>query len=199
MRWLPADCLAWRTLVFVAGFELGLGGVAWGVGSVAGIDVLQSAQLSARGVVIGTLATVPLLLMLVCMLRWPMGPLARLVDKTRHMALMFLAPCGIVGLAIVALAAGVGEEMLTRGLIHTFALEHLSSIVALLVTGLVFGLMHPISRSYVLVAGLIGVYLGWVWRISGPDLVAPAIVHALYDFVALVVLCRGTAVRQNSL
>ena len=136
--------------------------------------------------------------MLFFLLRWPIGPLGRLVDKTRHMARMFLAPCGIVGLAVVALGAGVGEEVLTRGLLHTFALNHLAPIVALLVTGIVFGLMHPISTSYVAIAGLIGVYLGWVWQISGPDLIAPAIAHALYDFVALLVLCRPSAVSRNS-
>ena len=92
----------------------------------------------------------------------------------------------------------MGEEVLTRGLLHTFALNHLAPIVALLVTGIVFGLMHPISTSYVAIAGLIGVYLGWVWQISGPDLIAPAIAHALYDFVALLVLCRPSAVSRNS-
>ena len=182
--------------MFTAGFEFGLGAIAWAVGNVIGIDVFQSARFSANG--LGILATAPLLLMLCCLLRWPIGPLGRLVDKTRNMARMFLAPCGIVGLAIVAVGAGVGEEILTRGLLHTFVLNHLAPIVALLVTGIVFGLMHPISTSYVAIAGLIGVYLGWVWQISGPDLIAPVVAHALYDFVALLVLCHEPAISRNS-
>lgn len=198
MRWLPADGLAWRTLLFTAGFEFGLGLVAWATGRFVGIDVLQSVQFSANGFVIGILATVPLLVMLCCLLRWPSGPLGKLVDKTRHIARTFLAPCGIVGLAVVALGAGVGEEMLTRGLLHTFALKHLAPSVALLVTGIVFGLMHPISTSYVAITGLIGIYLGWVWQISGPNLIAPAIGHALYDFIALLVLCRPSTIYQSS-
>ena len=47
-----------------------------------------------------------------------------------------------------------------------------------------------ITPTYGVLAALIGVYLGWVWLASG-NLLAPVVAHALYDFVALVVLVRG--------
>ncbi|MGK0190530.1 MAG: membrane protease YdiL (CAAX protease family) [Verrucomicrobiales bacterium] len=193
-HWFPADGLAWRTLLFAASFEFGLGLVAWGIGKLIGVDVTQTALVSLRGMMTGVVATLPMLIVLACLLRWSIGPIAELAAKTRHFAQKFLAPCGIIGLAVISIGAGVGEEMLTRGLIHTVALEYFSPIVALLLTGFVFGLMHPVSISYVAIAGVIGVFLGVVWRNSGPDLAAPIVAHSLYDFVALMVLCR----RNNS-
>ena len=199
MRWLPSDPSAWRTLIVAATFEFGLGAAAWAGGHLLGVDTLKTARFTRDGVAIGVVATIPLLLALVCMMRWPLGPFARLIEHTRYFAQTFLAPCGIIGLGIIAIGAGVGEELLTRGLIHTFALRHLDPILALVITGVVFGLMHPISPAYVAVAGVIGIYLGIVWQYSGPDLVAPVAAHALYDFVALLVLCRrGMPQSSNS-
>jgi membrane protease YdiL (CAAX protease family) len=197
MRWFPVDGFAWRTLAFAAGFELGLGVIAGLVGWPLGIDVLETARFSWKAVAAGAVATIPMLLALVCMLRWPVGPLAGLVEKMRHFTQNFLSPCGIIGLACISISAGVGEEVLTRGFIHTLALRHMPQIPALIATGLVFGLMHPISRAYITIAAIIGVYLGLVWMLSpagagsGPDLAAPVTAHALYDFVALMVLSKS--------
>ena len=184
--------------MLAAGFEFGLGAVAWGIGYISGIDVLDSARYTIKGMVAGVMATIPLLVGLLFLLRWPVGPFADLVDKTRHFARMFLAPCGVFGLGVIAIGAGIGEEMLTRGLIHTFALQHMTPFPALILAGVIFGLMHPISSIYVVVAGVIGIYLGIVWQASGPDLVAPIVAHALYDFIALLVLCSARPPRSSN-
>ena len=200
MRWFPSDGFAWRTLVFAAAFELGLGALAWGAGLVIGVDTLETARFSFKGLLIGALATAPLIAALACLIRWPVGPFEELLRTMRTFAQTFLAPCGIVGLALVSLCAGLGEEILIRGLVHTLALQHVPPVLALIATAAVFGLMHPISRTYVVVAAVIGVYLGAIWRISGPDLAAPFLCHAVYDFVALMVLCgttTGSAVSER--
>ena len=193
MRWLPADRFAWRILIFAAGFEIGLGALAWLVGLPFGIDVLETAHFSLHAVAGGAVATVPMVIALACILRWPIGPFADLVKKMRQFSQAFLAPCGICGLALISLCAGLGEELLTRGFVQTLALQHMPQFAALVVTGVVFGIMHPISPAYVVVAAIIGVYLGIVWTLPlpQPDLAAPVTAHALYDFVALLVLCKN--------
>ena len=40
-----------------------------------------------------------------------------------------------------------------------------------------------------MLAGLIGLYLGWLWLAVG-NLLVPIVVHALYDFVALMYLVK---------
>ena len=45
------------------------------------------------------------------------------------------------------------------------------------------------TRPYAVVAGLVGVYLGWLQMVSG-HLLAPIVAHATYDFVALMYLLK---------
>ena len=54
-----------------------------------------------------------------------------------------------------------------------------------------FGGMHAITFSYVVLATLVGVYLGCVWLWADHNLLAIVITHALYDFIALLWLLRG--------
>ena len=59
----------------------------------------------------------------------------------------------------------------------------------MLIASLLFGLLHPISLAYVVVAAALGAYLGLVWMYSG-NLLTVVVAHALYDFVLLVYLVR---------
>jgi membrane protease YdiL (CAAX protease family) len=60
---------------------------------------------------------------------------------------------------------------------------------------LLFGLVHFISRTYAALCFLIGIYLGMIWIITG-NLMVPAFVHGLYDFVALAYLVRPDATNR---
>jgi membrane protease YdiL (CAAX protease family) len=53
----------------------------------------------------------------------------------------------------------------------------------------VFGIAHWVTTAYAVVAGVVGLYLGLLYVIT-ENLLAPAVAHALYDFVALLVLVR---------
>ena len=59
----------------------------------------------------------------------------------------------------------------------------------LAVASLLFGLLHPITPTYVAIAALLGAYLGAVWLATG-NLLTVIVAHALYDFVALVICPR---------
>jgi membrane protease YdiL (CAAX protease family) len=90
-------------------------------------------------------------------------------------------------LATVAVLAGLGEELLFRGVVQQGLQAWLGPWTGLLLASLLFGLAHWVSRAYLAFALVMGLYLGLLYWISG-DLLVPVIVHGLYDFVALRML-----------
>jgi membrane protease YdiL (CAAX protease family) len=62
-------------------------------------------------------------------------------------------------------------------------------VVGLVVASLLFALMHPMTATYAMVAGVISLYLGWIWLLTG-NLLVPITAHAFYDFVVLIYLVR---------
>jgi membrane protease YdiL (CAAX protease family) len=101
-------------------------------------------------------------------------------------------------LALVAILAGLGEELLFRGVMQQGLQVWLGPWTGLLLTSLVFGMVHWVSRAYLVFASLMGLYLGLLYWISG-NLLLPIIVHGLYDFVALrMLLAPGPATRGNT-
>src|SRR5262249_38609530 len=100
--------------------------------------------------------------------------------------------CSLGELALISVAAGFGEEVLFRGLIQGELSERLGLGPALAISGTVFGLLHAITPGYVVLAGVMGAYLGWTWAASG-SLVVPIVAHAVYDVLGLVVILRRPA------
>jgi hypothetical protein len=101
-----------------------------------------------------------------------------------------LFPAGNVAqFALVALLAGVGEELLFRGVLQTTISGWTTPIAGLVLCSLLFGLAHSLSRLYFLLATLIGFFLG-AMVMQTNDLVGPIVAHAVYDFFALVYLSR---------
>jgi membrane protease YdiL (CAAX protease family) len=87
-------------------------------------------------------------------------------------------------LTLLAAAAGVGEELLFRGVIQ----EELGLGVA----SVLFGLMHGPTRELwplALWAAVTGAVLGALYQVSG-NLFVPTLSHALYDSAALIYFGR---------
>jgi membrane protease YdiL (CAAX protease family) len=97
-------------------------------------------------------------------------------------------------LALIAALAGIGEEMLFRGLIQTWLTGLAGPTVAIVATAALFGLAHAISRSYVFFAFLLGLILGYLYYVTA-SLPSVMIAHAVYDFVALTYGVRVLAKR----
>lgn len=91
--------------------------------------------------------------------------------------------------ALISLLAGVGEEALFRGLMQTGLTEPLGLWWAIVLTSLVFGLVHFVSLGYAIYAAIVSVYLGWLF-VAFNNLLVPIIAHAVYDFLALIYLVR---------
>jgi membrane protease YdiL (CAAX protease family) len=99
-------------------------------------------------------------------------------------------------LAMVSILAGVGEELLFRGVIQTVIGWWTPPIAALVITALLFGLLHALSKIYFVLATVIGLGLGWMtWYYH--DLVGPMVAHSVYDFLALLYLSRSAPNSQG--
>jgi uncharacterized protein len=162
-------------------------------------------RLDGWGFLAGVAAAVPMLVAFLVMLRWPVGPLRGIKVFTESVIRPLLAPCTLIDLLGISVLAGVGEEMLFRGLLQDVfvglfqgALEDVLPAsgdpvplcLGVALASLLFGLMHAVTPAYAVLAGLMGVYLGGVYLWSG-NLLAPMIAHGQYDFVVLLYLMYG--------
>jgi len=107
-----------------------------------------------------------------------------------------LAGQSVAGLAALAIVAGVSEEILFRGVIQPGLSRWMPAGFALLATSLLFGLVHFASRSYAVMASIMGLYLGLLFQLTG-NLLAPVVAHATYDFVALLWVSQTSALPVN--
>jgi uncharacterized protein len=137
----------------------------------------------------GCAAVVPMVLGLLLIRRAKQGPLARLNRIVDRLLVPLFGACNWMQLALISLVAGVGEELLFRGVVQPVFSIWLGAAAGLGLASAVFGLLHAITITYAVLATLVGTYLGWLAIATG-NLVAPIITHALYDFIALLILLR---------
>lgn len=138
---------------------------------------------------LGIAASVPMLLLFFACIRWPFGPLAKIKRVAEDFIRPLFAGATVLELALLSFAAGIGEEMLFRGLAQPLLARSIGIVGGVAVASLLFGLLHPLTAAYVLLAGAIGAYLGWLTIASG-NLLCPILAHGFYDWVALIVLLR---------
>ncbi|MDX1456377.1 MAG: CPBP family intramembrane glutamic endopeptidase [Marinobacter sp.] len=92
-------------------------------------------------------------------------------------------------IVITALAAGFCEELFFRGFLQGW-LEGISTpAMAVLVTSVVFGLLHYASFTYFVIATGIGLSLGLVYWLS-ESLLLVITWHGVYDLVAIAALAK---------
>jgi membrane protease YdiL (CAAX protease family) len=119
-----------------------------------------------------------------------------MVREAEETVLPLLETCSLFDLALISLVAGVGEEALFRGVIQMGLANSLGPWGAIVVTAMLFGLVHFITPTYAVLAGLIGVYFGWLMTAS-ENLLLPIVVHVLYDFLALTYVVREYKVKSG--
>jgi len=116
-------------------------------------------------------------------------PLSRLKNELDEKVIPIFANCKIIDLAVIAFLAGVSEELFFRGWLQGALISKIGVLAGIVGASVIFGFAHYLSLTYVVYAGLTGIYLGVIYQASGNLYVVMAI-HALYDFVALVYLVR---------
>jgi len=160
-------------------FEGSLILVAGAAGRWFGIDPLERLSWGTRGVAWGAAAALPMFLLFAISYRWSFGPFRRIKRLLVETLGPPLAACRWYDLVLLAAVVGISEELLFRGV--------LQPRFGLLMSNVVFGVAHSISPFYALVAGVMGLYLGRLFELSG-NLLAPIVAHGLYDFLAFVVV-----------
>ncbi len=117
------------------------------------------------------------------------SPLVRIKQLSEEFIREWFASCSVLQLGLISLLAGIGEEMLFRGVIQDTLSAWINPLAGIVLASLLFGLMHPITPFYVVLAALMGAFLGWIFIVT--DNLLPAIItHGLYDFLALTYLTR---------
>ena len=180
----PESSSPWATLSSIVGFELALAVLAIVLALWIGIDLRAAMVFDLPTLNWAVVATLPLIATMITLTRsdWAWVKTLNEPVETYLRPLMQGLPPG--SLLLVALAAGVGEELLFRGVIQQGLTDWAGPGVGLVVASIIFGLAHALNRYYVLVTLVMGLYLGLLYQAS-QNLVLVMAVHALYDWVVL--------------
>lgn len=180
---LPGPAHSGLDLATVLGLQLGLVALALALGLLPGLEPLARLRFDLQGLWLGLAAALPPLAALGLLHRFGAGwAWVRELDALMRQLTRQLwrgAPRGAV--LAVALLAGIGEELIFRGLVQDGLEGWLGAPLALWVSALLFGLLHAMTPAYFVLATLMGLYLGLSYLASG-NLLVPILAHAAYDW-----------------
>jgi uncharacterized protein len=189
--------------VTAAAFEGGLAIFALSLGWAFDLAPMGSYHWSWADLGWGAVATIPPLVILGLCLYLPWEPFRQILRLLGQTILPLFRQCGLFEIAVISFLAGLGEEMLFRSIVQKGLAEwiggHYGPAIGLAAATLVFGMLHGITLTYAVIAGVIGLYLGLIWLYAG-NLLVPITAHALYDFLAIVVMTktiRPTEIREK--
>ncbi len=188
-----------RFLLIACYFEASLALVALLLGWLFDINPFAELFFSENALICGVIATLPLLVLFFAIQQLPyqaLQDIRRLLQQTLGQPLRFAHWTDLLALASLA---GLGEEVLFRGLLQQ-GFEHLwGADLALIGSGLIFALAHAVTALYALLALLMSLYLGLAMDLGGErNLLTPIVIHALYDFVAFLVIVRQSALHTGN-
>jgi membrane protease YdiL (CAAX protease family) len=176
-------------IMFAVFFEGGLAPLSLFLGWLLRHQPLAEFAWNGRDAVWGVVASFPLVAMFLAIMYRPIGPLKQVRKFWDSEVTPLLAKSSWSEIAMISFSAGVCEEMLFRGVFQSSFTSWFGSSWGLAVSSILFGLLHPISIPYVVIACIIGFYLGMVFMVSG-NLLTVMVVHAFYDFAFLAFLIR---------
>jgi len=172
-------------------FEATLILVALMLGQIADINPFANVAFSETALAYGLLGTMPLFLMFLGMEQLQ----SKSVSHIRKLLLNTLGP-GLhhyhwTDLFLLAALAGVSEELVFRGVIQPWIERSWGLAAGLIVSNILFGLVHAVTPLYAVLAALVGIYLGLSMDYAGDrNLLTPIIIHSFYDLLAFVALMR---------
>ena len=100
-------------------------------------------------------------------------------------------------IVVLGMSVGIGEECLFRGVLQPVFeswMPEVNTILtpqvnAIIVTGLIFGLLHALTPAYFIIATFLSFYFGFLVNYTG-NLLTPVLAHGLYDVVGFLLLKR---------
>jgi membrane protease YdiL (CAAX protease family) len=184
-------------LRLAAVFEGGLVFVALGLGLVFRINPFAEFRVAGTAIALGIAAALPPFLLLVVTDCFRFSALERI----KRIVLQLLGPsliaCRWYELALVSALAGFGEELVFRGVLQRLFERWLdfggSGLIAgLIVSNVIFGLLHFLTPTYAILAMVMGIYFGVLLDSTNPpSLVVPMVAHGVYDYLAFLLLRRA--------
>ncbi len=146
----------------------------------------------------------PMLILFFVLHRFPIGSMLKVKRFLIDVLGPSLSSCRWYELLLLALLAGFSEELLFRGVLQPW-LERIGGetagySVGIIGTNILFGLVHAVTTTYAIMAALLGSYLSYLFDASGErNLTIPIILHALYDFIAFLVIRKTYRDEQTEL
>lgn len=171
-------------------FEALLLVVAIGLALWWDVDLTGSMAFTPEAAGLGIAAAVlPNLILAPAALKSNAAWITDLRDRTaRMMRRVFGEQPGLTA-ALAVSFGGIAEEVLFRGVLIPALDRFMPVWLAVVVVGAGFGLLHPVTRSYVALAALLGIFWGALFVWTG-NLVVPMIAHALNNVIALAFYMR---------
>lgn len=161
--------------------------LAW----ISSIDPWQFFRWEWEAIGWGIAAALPLFVLFLLGHFFAFGPMLRIRQFLVRILGPSLSACRWYDLLLLAILAGFSEELLFRGILQPW-IGRIDSMTGLIGSNVLFGVLHMITPLYALWAGLAGVYLGLLLNVTGePNLMTPMVTHALYDYLAFLVILRS--------
>ena len=90
---------------------------------------------------------------------------------------------------VLSLCAGIGEELLFRGLLQTWLVTKLNPFWGVIGASMIFGLMHYLNATYIILTFVLGCLFGIAYYLTDSLLLIMA-AHAVYDVIAFGVIVK---------
>jgi membrane protease YdiL (CAAX protease family) len=136
------------------------------------------------GVVLG-LAVYLLGFILSCSPWTKTGPMHELLNSLHQLFRNFTWP----QIVVVSILAGVGEELLIRAVLQTFLVSTAGPIWGIVGASLIFGLLHFMTKTYVLLTFSLGLLFGLAFYFTD-SIVLVMLGHAVYDIAAFAMIVK---------
>ncbi|MBS0207027.1 MAG: CPBP family intramembrane metalloprotease [Planctomycetes bacterium] len=184
-------------LVLATLFQGGLAILAFALAWSLNLNPFDRVEFTGSAVVLGIVGTIPMLILFGFTYRFPIGPFRAIKEFLIEALGPPLSECRWYDLAWVAFLAGFSEELLFRAVLQSW-LDPWGLILALLISNAVFGILHAITPTYALLAGLLGIYLGLLFHVADGNLLVLTITHSVYDLLAFFVVRREFRLRVTT-
>lgn len=90
---------------------------------------------------------------------------------------------------LVSCLAGIGEELLIRGVLQSWLVDYIGPAAGIILASAVFGLMHSLSKAYVVLTAVLGCFFGVALYLTGSMLLV-IVAHAVYDVLAFFIIVK---------
>jgi membrane protease YdiL (CAAX protease family) len=182
-------------------FEGGLSILALFIGFLFGLNLWSGLVFDVTTVFYILGLTLPLIVCYFILLWLPFECLKKIDQLICELFQQYMIHFSVWQIAILSVAAGLGEELLfrsllqsgiyaavTNGTINPIGLELLTDyrlMSVLVLVSILFGAAHAVTITYFFLAFIISIYLGVILILTG-NIIIPISIHALYDFLVLV-------------